>query len=112
MQKQPTRLERLKDFHDASPKDTFVLFALAKEYEKMGDEQAALAHYLKTLEVDENYVGTYYHLGKLYEGMGKPATAFSTYKKGIEVAKLVGDQLALNELSGAKLELGDDEDFE
>lgn len=112
MQKLPTRLERLLDFHDASPDDTFVLFALAKEYEKMGEEDKALKYFQQLLEVDVNYVGAYYHLGKLYERLEQPATAFATYKKGMELAKAAGDQLALSELAGAKLTLGDDEDFE
>lgn len=112
MQKLPTRLERLQDFHDASPNDTFILFALAKEHEKMGDDQQALLYFQKLLAVDRNYVGAYYHIGKLYERLAKPETAFATYIKGMEVAKAAGDQHALSELAGAKLELGDDDDFE
>lgn len=111
MQQPPSRLERLKDFLDASPNDTFVLFALAKEYEKMGDDKLALSHFQKLLGVDENYVGAFYHLGKLYERLGQPHSALTTYVKGMEVSKKVGDQHALSELAGAKLELGDEDDW-
>lgn len=111
MQQPPSRLERLKDFLDASPNDTFILFALAKEYEKMGDEREALSHFQKLLEVDENYVGAYYHLGKLQEKLGQPHAALTAYVKGMDVAKNAGDQHALNELAGAKLELGDEDDW-
>ena len=112
MQAPPTRLQRLKGFLEASPNDTFILYALAKEYEKMGDLEGALKQFNHLLDVDENYVGAYYHLGKLYEQLQKPTDAFHIYKKGMTVAKKQGDQHALSELAGAKLNLGDDEDFE
>ena len=112
MQALPTRLKQLLDFKDASPNDTFILFALAKEYEKMGELDHALKQFLHLLEVDEKYVGTYYHLGKLYEQLGQPVETFSTYKKGMAVSQRQSDQHAYNELAGAKLNLGDDEDFE
>lgn len=106
------RLKTLLNFLEESPNDSFITFAIAKEYEKMGDQQQALASYLKLKENDPNYVGLYYHLGKLYEQLDEIETAFFTYKKGMEVAKSAGDQHAFNELAGAKLYLGDDDDFE
>lgn len=106
------RLKQLFAFLDNNPNDTFVLFALAKEYEKLEDQKKALEYYLKLLEVDINYVGAYYHLGKLYELQGLIEKAFFTYKKGMLIAKKAGDQHALSELAGAKLALGDDDDFE
>ena len=106
------RLKQLFDFLDNNPNDTFVVFALAKEFEKLNDQEKALSHYLKLLKIDANYVGAYYHLGKLYEQQEEIEKAFATYKKGMEVAQAQGDQHALSELAGAKLGLGDDEDFE
>ncbi|MEZ4961749.1 MAG: tetratricopeptide repeat protein [Saprospiraceae bacterium] len=106
------RLNQLLAFHTSNPKDEFILFALAKEYEKHGDEKKALLHYLELVDHSPNYVGTYYHLGKLYEKMQELSHAFSTYKKGMEVARNHNDQHALSELAAAKLELGDDEDFD
>lgn len=112
MQKLPNRLEQLKDFLEASPEDTFIMYALAKEYEKMGELQEALAQFHHLLRVDENYVGAYYHLGKLYEQLDNIPEAFQTYKKGMDIAKAKNDLHALSELAGAKLNLGDDEDFD
>lgn len=106
-----SRLHQLLAYHEASPKDSFLLFALAKEYEKMGDDDKALHHYLKIREHDPGYVGVYYHLGKLYEKIGSADLAFSTYRTGMDVARQAGDQHALSELAEAKLMLGDDEDF-
>lgn len=106
------RLKQLLAFLEDNPKDAFLRFALAKEYEGLGVDDQALATYLQLVESDPSYVGTYYHLGKLYEKQEELDKAFHTYKKGMTVAKAAGDQHALSELAGAKLNLGDDEDFE
>ena len=106
------RLQQLFAFLENSPKDSFITFAIAKEYEGLGNDQKALAYYLELCKNDADYVGTYYHLGKLYEKLERLDTAFQTYKDGMAIAKKMGDQHALSELAGAKLALGDDEDFE
>ncbi len=112
MQEQPNRLQRLQSFLSASPNDTFVIYALAKEYEMLGDLEKALHQFQHLLKVDPKYVGAYYHLGKLYEQLEQPETAFQTYRQGMAVARELGDQHALSELAGAKLNLGDEEDFD
>jgi tetratricopeptide (TPR) repeat protein len=104
------RLQQLQNFLKASPGDTFILFAIAKEYEKLQDHDKAFEYYLLLKEKDANYVGLYYHLGKLYEEKGAIDTAVETYKTGMQVAKQQGDQHALSELAGAKLNLVDDDD--
>lgn len=105
------RLSQLLSFYKDSPNDAFILFALAKEYEGLGQNDLALKHYLELKEKQENYVGLYYHLGKLYEVFNQEKTAWDIYSKGIEIARQAGDQHALNELAGARLNLGDEEDF-
>ena len=107
-----SRLQQLLNLYQASPNEPFICFALAKEYEKLGDDTQALPYYVNLVEKHPDYVGTYYHLGKLYERMQATKTAFETYRQGMQVAKKIGDGHALSELAGAKLNLGDDEDFE
>ncbi len=99
------RLEQLKALLEDSPHDSFLLFALAKEYEKLEDPETALRYYLHLEDHDPGYVGTYYHLGKLYEQMGEEGLAFQTYEKGIEAARRAGDQHAMGELAAAKMAL-------
>ncbi len=106
------RLEQLLNFYQDSPEDGFILFALAKEYEGLGQSDEALQHYLKLQQIDPNYIGLYYHLGKLYEKFNEPKKAWDTYTDGLNRAKNVGDQHAASELAGARLNLGDEEDFE
>lgn len=107
-----TRLHQLQAFLQESPEDSFLRYALAKEYEKLGQLETALHHFQQIQSDDPDYVGMYYHLGKLYEKVAQPHLAFQTYKTGMVVAKKLGDQHALSELAGAKLALGDDDDFE
>ncbi len=105
-----SRLDQLFDLLKSQPNEPFLLFAIAKEYEKAGDKDNALAYYLKLKETTPQYVGTYYHLGKLYERLQQPETAFLTYKQGMVVAKEEGDMHAFSELSGAKMNIDDDDD--
>ena len=105
------RLQKLLSFLQSSPEEPFLVFALAKEYENLGQREEALRYYNQLLEQNPDYVATYYHLGKLQEAIGEPGEAFALYKKGMVVAQKAGDQHALNELAAAKLNLGDEEDF-
>ncbi|MEQ8707095.1 MAG: tetratricopeptide repeat protein [Phaeodactylibacter sp.] len=107
-----TRLKQLKALLKEDPGSSFIQFAIAKEYEKYEQWAQACTAYETLTTNDPDYVGTYYHLGKLYEKLNRPADAFQTYKTGMEAAKRAGDQHALSELAGAKLTLGDEEDFQ
>jgi tetratricopeptide (TPR) repeat protein len=101
------RLEQLGKMLEAAPGDSFLLFAIAKEYEKMGNSAEALAFYEDLRARNPAYTGLYYHLGKLYERTGMPDKALDAYVEGMEVARKAGDTHALGELNGAKLELED-----
>jgi tetratricopeptide (TPR) repeat protein len=100
-----SRLEQLQNLLRESPNDSFLLFAIAKEYEGASEKDQALHYYLQIVNNDPDYVGTYYHLAKLYEKMGQPAEALATYGTGMAVARKVGDQHTLAELSSARLNL-------
>ena len=99
------RIETLIGFLDEDPDDSFVRFALAKEYEKLGTLKKALDTYLELKTKDPNYVGLYYHLGGLYESLNEKSNALSTYEEGIKVAKKIADFHSLSELHTAKTNL-------
>ena len=99
------RLVLLKKMLEEDPNNSFLLFALAKEYEKLGNFPLSIDTFLLLKEKDENYVGLYYHLAKLYEQIEQEAKALSTYVEGMVIAKKVKDQHALAELQNAKLNL-------
>ncbi len=102
------RLQQLLQFHSESPNDAFLLFALGKEYEKLGNTEMALDFYQKIVATMPDYVGVYYHLGKLLEKTEHPAKAIEAYKSGMAIAQKIGDRHALSELAEAKLELDDE----
>ena len=103
-----SRLEQLQAFLKESPDDPFILFALAKEYEKQGDDDHTKQYFLQLTREHPKYVGTYYHLGKWYERQNAVEDALKTYEKGMTVARQQGDQHALGELAAAKLNIADE----
>jgi tetratricopeptide (TPR) repeat protein len=104
-----TRLEQLMKYLGDAPNDSFLLFAIAKEYEGLNDHKMAFEYYNTLLTEYQNYVGTYYHLGKLYEKIENESAAIETYKKGMLIAQQQGDKHAYGELATAKMSIDDDE---
>lgn len=103
---QPNRIETLKSFLIEDPTDSFILFALAKEYEKIGTLKIALDTYNDLKTLDPDYVGLYYHLAGLHIKLGQVDEALKTYEEGIIVAKKAADFHALSELHNAKMNIG------
>lgn len=102
------RLQQLLSLLNESPNDSFLLFAIAKEYEKAGDDPQALKYYQLLETTAPDYVGLYYHLGKLYERQGAYQTAFEKYNRGIEAARKAGDRHAEGELATARMIVEED----
>ncbi|MFN0213767.1 MAG: tetratricopeptide repeat protein [Saprospiraceae bacterium] len=103
------RLNYLSKLLETSPQDSFVLFALAKEFENIGDDAQSLNFYLRLKDSDPSYIGTYYHLGKLYERQEDFQNAILTYKQGIEFSRQAGDRHAMSELQAVLFNLEDPE---
>jgi len=99
------RIEKLNEFLQSNPADSFVRHALALEYVKLGDDLAARKLFEELLEQDPAYVGSYYHLAKLLERNNATEEAIRWYEKGMEQAKKMRDEHAWQELRGAYEEL-------
>src|SRR5512146_2913025 len=95
------RIAKLKEFLAANPDDSFVQHALALEYVKAGDDTEAKKLFENVLNRDENYIGSYYHLGKLMERNDEKDDAIKWYELGILKAKENGDMHAYDELQTA-----------
>ena len=102
-----SRIEKLKEYLQTTPNDSFLQHALALEYVKIGDDTAARELFETILERDPGYTGSYYHLGKLLERAGNNDAAIAVYKKGMDETKKVADNHAFGELRGALEELED-----
>ena len=101
MSQKNTRIDQLLQFLKEDPADPFIHFALARESEKIGEDDKALSYYTHLVEKHPAYVGTYYHYGKLIQRRGDVEQARSIFKEGIIQARNVGDHLSASELEGA-----------
>lgn len=99
------RLLTLLNMYDENNHDSFVLFAIAKEYEYSQDLAKAIESYEKLKLKDPQYVGLYYHLAKAYEESNHHSLALENYEAGIQIAKKLADFHALSELNNAKTNL-------
>lgn len=90
---------------ESQPADSFLQHALALEYIKTGNEEAARLLFEEILNRDPGYIGSYYHLAKLLERTGETEAALEVYEKGMEAAKKAGENHALSELRSAWEEL-------
>ncbi|HNA58687.1 MAG TPA: hypothetical protein PLJ43_11215 [Chitinophagales bacterium] len=107
------RIPQLLSYLNDNPGDAFLNYALALEYIKIGDKEEGRKYFEHLVNIQPDYVGTYYHLAKLYISMKLPEQAEKCFQSGIAVAQKLGDQHALAELQNAALNfrLGlDDED--
>lgn len=95
------RIEKLKTFLAQSPKDAFLVHAMALEHLKTGDHEGALIYFERNKQDQPEYVGTYYHLGKLLEQLKREQDAIAVYETGILMAQKAKDGHALNELRAA-----------
>lgn len=80
------RIEVFKQMLESDPENTMVMFGLAKEYEKLNQNEeviSLLENYLAKADDEGNAYGM---LAKAYEQSGNRAKAVETYKKGIEVS--------------------------
>ena len=81
------RIQKLQEFLQASPQDSFLKHALALEYIKINDDPRARALFEEILASSPDYVGSYYHLAKLLERQGDQTGAVSWYERGMAAAK-------------------------
>ena len=92
------RIDRLLDMLDDKQPEVFLLFALAKEYDAIGDAQKAITHYRELLLQDPNYLGAYYHLAELLHRSNDTDQAHQVASAGIALAKKLNEQKDLAEL--------------
>jgi Tfp pilus assembly protein PilF len=95
------RIEKIQEYLKGNPKDNFLRHALALEYIKIDDDNAAKDLFLDILQDSPDYVGSYYHLAKLLERIGETTLAIEWYEKGMIEAKKAKDNHSYNELQAA-----------
>jgi|SRR5205085_2702986 len=91
------RIEVFKNMLEADPSNTMVMFGLAKEYEKSGDDAKVidlLERYLAEADDEGNAYGV---LASAYLRSGEREKAVETYKKGVNVSMAHGHPSMANE---------------
>ncbi|WP_439505847.1 hypothetical protein [Sediminibacterium sp.] len=95
------RIARIQEMLQSNPTDYFLRHALALEWIKIGNDEAAKVLFEAILTENPTYIGSYYHLAKLLERIGETSAAIQWYEKGMEAAKAAKDQHSYNELQSA-----------
>ncbi len=95
------RINKIREFLQKTPEDSFLQHALALEYIKTGDDEKARELFENILQREPDYIGSYYHLGKVLERMGLQHEALICYEEGMMQCKKLNDQHAYNELRAA-----------
>lgn len=95
------KLQKLTGMLDRMPNDTFLLYAIAMEYRKLGAAPQALEFLQRTIAVDPDYAYAYFQRGQVFEDTGDTESAKAAYRDGIAAADRKGDAHARNELAQA-----------
>lgn len=106
------RINQLLEFSSESPHDPFLLYCLALEYEKTGDDIKAEEYFMKLKLNHPDYLATYYHFGKFLEKSGLADKAQTIYEDGLALALQQKDMHSYSELLNAKNELTNNYDVE
>lgn len=94
----PSRVQQLEALLAKEPNDTFLLYALAQEFAKQGDTDAALARFDACLQIDPDFLYAYFHKAKLLAGLGHTGEAVEVARTGFARARAKQDGKAMGEL--------------
>jgi Flp pilus assembly protein TadD len=100
-----SRREKLMEMLKSNPDDPFLHYGLAMEDRATGDLSAALRGLQKVRELDADSVAACFHQGQVLAELGEIDQAREVLAAGIAVAGRVGDQHALDEMTGFLREL-------
>jgi len=85
-----SRIEIFEQMLAGDPANTAVLFGLAKEYEKAGDDTKVIETLERYLAVADDEGNAYGMLARAYERSRQTDKARAVYERGIEVATAHG----------------------
>ncbi len=95
-----SRIEDLEKMLDESPDDPFLIFALAKEYEKSEGTLQTLLMYEHLVTNYPSYIATYYHYAKVLHKAGNKNEAVRLLEKGIEAGTKAKEMHTVSEMRG------------
>ncbi len=101
------RVAMLLQYLAEDANDSFSRYALALEYQKANQFEAAITELETLLHKDPEYLATYYQLAVLYAQSGQLSSAISIINQGQSIAKKQGNDHTFRELGGLMLEFDD-----
>ncbi|MEJ7848796.1 MAG: hypothetical protein WKF92_11980 [Pyrinomonadaceae bacterium] len=91
------RIEVFKQMLESDSDNTMVMFGLAKEYEKTGQNDEVIKVLETYIAKSDDEGNAYGMLAQAYDKMGMSEKAAETYRKGIEVSISHGHPSMANE---------------
>jgi predicted Zn-dependent protease len=85
-----SRIQVFEQMLVSDPSNTAVLFGLAKEFEKAGDEPKLIETLERYLAAADDEGNAYGMLARAYERANKPEEARASYQRGIDAATAHG----------------------
>jgi len=95
-----SRIPELESLLDERPDDPFVIYALAREYEKHTGTMQALLMYEHLVNNHPDYIATYYHYAKLLHSAGNKTEALKLLDTGISRGTHLKEMHAVGEMRG------------
>ena len=84
----------------SEPEDVFLNYALAMAMMAEGSDDDALSQLEHVIDLDPDYVASYFQLGQAYARAGKVELSRDALERGIRAARRTGDSHALSEMTG------------
>jgi predicted Zn-dependent protease len=84
------RIELFKQMLTSDPGNTTVMFGLAKEYEKSGQDLELIETLNRYIEASDDEGNAFGMLASAYERLGQRDKAKAAYQRGIETAQRHG----------------------
>ena len=84
------RIELFKQMLTSDPENTTIMFGLAKEYEKAGQNEELIETLNRYIEASDDEGNAFGMLASAYERLGKRDQAKQAYERGIETAQRHG----------------------
>jgi Tfp pilus assembly protein PilF len=103
-----SRLESLKQLLVEDPNDSFTRYAIALEYNSIGEPETAMNFLKEVIDRDATYLPAYHQLGQICARLNRTEEAKQVYRKGIELAQATGDIHAKEEMTEELEELEDE----
>ena len=97
-----SKIAELESLLEERPDDPFLIYALAREYDKASNPLQAVLMYEHLVNDHPDYIGTYYHYAILLYNRGNRNEAIRLVDVGITRGTEVKDAHAVSELKALK----------